>query len=137
MKGHPILLGAACWLLFIFNVPLNAPASTHYVDANGTNPVTPYTSWATAATNIQDAVFYGGTILVTNGIYQYGSYSASGNNRVFVPATETVQSVNGPAVTTIVRLSSSRHDEWGKLGALRLSVQRGDAVRVHPHERLH
>jgi hypothetical protein len=96
MKLHSLLV--VCLMLFVFN----APATTHYVDANGTNPVSPYTSWATAATNIQDALYYGGTVLVTNGIYQYGSYSDSGNNRVYVPINETVQSVNGPAVTTIV-----------------------------------
>jgi hypothetical protein len=80
-------------------------ATTHYVDVNGNNPVSPYTSWATAATNIQDAVFYAGigdTVLVTNGIYQYGGAVNSGSNRVYVINNNiTVQSVNGPAVTII------------------------------------
>jgi hypothetical protein len=92
------------------NVPLNALAATHYVDANGTNPVAPYTSWATAATNIQDAINIAGVsdmLLVTNGIYQYGAAVRPGQtqtNRVFVPSglDLTIQSVNGPAVTTIV-----------------------------------
>ena len=66
----------------------------HYVAATSGNPVAPYTSWATAATNIQDAVnvaALGGTIFVTNGTYA----------PVSVKAPLTVQSVNGPDFTVI------------------------------------
>lgn len=75
--------------------------TTHYVNANGTNPVSPYISWATAATNIQDAinaaVGAGDIVLVTNGVYQSGSFAGS---RVYLDIT-LVQSVNGPAFTRI------------------------------------
>jgi len=93
------------WVLLALAIVRSAAATTHYVAANGTNPVVPYTSWATAATNIQDAVDIGGpgdTFLVTNGIYQYGGYDDVGSNRVHLVNNQTVQSVNGPAVTFIV-----------------------------------
>ncbi len=84
-------------------------ATTHYVDPNSTSPITPFTSWAHAATNIQSAIdagatFSGDTILVTNGIYQTGGTSSFGfgaSNRVYVSKTVSVQSVNGPGVTVI------------------------------------
>jgi len=83
-----------------------ASAAVRYVDANGSNPTPPYSDWATAATNIQDAVdaaMSGDDILVTNGIYSAGGRAIDGgtSNRVAVTKPITIQSVNGPAVSVI------------------------------------
>ena len=78
----------------------------HYVDVAGANPVAPYSTWATAATNIQDAItssVAGEIVLVTNGLYAVGGKSMDGviTNRVSVDKAILVQSVNGSGVTII------------------------------------
>jgi hypothetical protein len=74
---------------------------THYVASENPNPVPPYTSWATAATNIQDAVDWAApasVVYVTNGIYATGGRQA---NRVEVDKPLSLRSINGPQFTTI------------------------------------
>ena len=77
---------------------VRSPAITRFVDPGCASPQLPYTSWAHAANNINDAVNAANisdTILVTNGVYQTGGVSFSGaSNRVYVSKSVIVQSVN-------------------------------------------
>jgi len=85
--------------------------NTNYVNnANTGGSVPPYTSWATAATNIQDAIdqcSVGDLVLVTNGVYSYGGrtnlYGGLVTNRVVITKSVTVQAAStNPANTLIV-----------------------------------
>jgi hypothetical protein len=104
MKANRIcLLLVFCLCSFLFR----ATATVYYVSAANSTPAAPFTSWATAATNIEDAINFttpGDTVLVTNGVYAYGGLAMEGNltNRVALTNAITVQSVNGPRVTTIL-----------------------------------
>ena len=79
-----------------------------YVDAGNSAPAYPYAGWATAATNIQDAINAGNpgsTVVVTDGVYTAGCTVSPGGaslNRVVLSRVLAVRSVNGPAVTRIV-----------------------------------
>jgi hypothetical protein len=90
--------------LFLFS-SASALSAVHYVDLNSTNATPPYTNWATAATNIQDAVdaaVEGEEIVVTNGIYATGGHVVGRvANRVAVDKPLHVRSVNGAQFTTI------------------------------------
>ena len=87
-------------------VVVHVVAGNYFVSLASANPVAPFTSWGTAATNIQDAVdaaFVGGTIWVSNGVYQTGMETVDGSttNRITVTNQLSLRSANGPAVTVI------------------------------------
>jgi len=93
-------------------------ATARYVNASNPSPVAPYTSWATAATVIQDAIDtanVGDWILVSNGVYRTGGRVVQGTkwNRVVMTNQVTVIAVNGPRVTTIVGDVPPNHHTYG------------------------
>ncbi len=102
MRGS-IKQGTAVWLALMGT---SALATVRYVDVNSAAPAPPYSTWASAATTIQDAVdvaLAGDEIVVTNGVYQTGGRAVDGamTNRVAMTNALTVRSVNGPGVTVI------------------------------------
>lgn len=78
----------------------------HCVNVAGTNPVSPYLTWATAGTNFQDAItasVAGEIVLVTTGVYASGGKTMDGllTNRVMLDKLLIVTSVNGYSATVI------------------------------------
>jgi PKD repeat protein len=86
-------------------IQIEVSDTVYYVNQANPTPVFPYTSWATAATNIQDGIVAGTLpgrlVLVTNGVYASGSVEAQGTNRMALTGPMLVRSVNGPEVTVI------------------------------------
>ncbi|MCX7591378.1 MAG: hypothetical protein N2255_07085, partial [Kiritimatiellae bacterium] len=83
-------------------------ADKHYVDIKSPYPKPPYSTWETAATNIQDAVDEaedGDMVFVNDGVYATGGRVTPGyslTNRVVITKNIYVYSVNGPRATIIV-----------------------------------
>jgi len=81
----------------------------YYADVNSPSPTFPYTNWTTAAQMIQQAIAAGTTpgrlVLVTNGSYVHQTPGVivygSMYNYLALTNPVVVQSVNGPAATTI------------------------------------
>jgi hypothetical protein len=94
-------------------VTVHVVTGLHYVAGGSTNPAAPYTSWSTAATNIQDAINAaaeaGGQVLVTNGTYPpiTASYNPVG-----------VRSINGTLLTIIDGGKANRCATLGQYGSL-------------------
>jgi hypothetical protein len=90
-----------------------ALAGAHFVSAASANPVSPYSSWDTAAQSIQDAVdvaVAGEQILVGNGVYATGSRYGAGwsMSRLVINKALLVRSINGAEVTIIRGASDAR-----------------------------
>jgi hypothetical protein len=98
----PVAVGIIC-LVFVMT---GTAQTTRYVSLAGSGEA-PYTSLATAATTIQDAVDeadQGDTILVAAGVYDQGGRKAPGMgllNRVCITKALTLESLEGPNVTEI------------------------------------
>ncbi len=85
--------------MLIFLASTGWGAVNRYVDLNCATPVSPYLSWATAATTISGAVAVaeaGDTVWVTNGLYEVTA-------QIVVSNAIAVRSVNGPATVTVGR----------------------------------
>jgi hypothetical protein len=92
--------------LYLALLAFRSAATTYYVDINSPNPTPPYTSWSTAATNIQDAIaetISGDSISVNPGVYQSAGYTAPDGALSAVDVTNaiTIQGVDGEAETSI------------------------------------
>jgi len=82
--------------------------TNHYVVTNNPGAASPYTNWAEAAENIQDAIDVSGNkdwVVVSNGWYDKGmrTHANTGvlTNRVVIDENVWVKSVNGPEYTFI------------------------------------
>lgn len=83
-----------------------ALADIHYVDINNATPSAPYTSWDTAATDIQSAIDLtspGDMVLIADGEYYV-------NSTITVTNAITIRSVNGAEKTIVAAIEETA---WG------------------------
>jgi hypothetical protein len=91
------ILGSTTSHVGVLTVLASPSAPVSYVALDSPNPTPPYSSWATAAHTIQDAVDAAGpgdAIVVTNGVYAYGGRivpADSKSSRVMVDKAVTVR----------------------------------------------
>jgi hypothetical protein len=92
---------------------LSGAKADHYVARNGQTPSGTYTSWATAASNIQDAVnvaYTNSTVWVGAGRYTVptNAVAYNGTNVVYIAKPLVLRSSNGVPETTIIDGGGSR-----------------------------
>src|SRR5208282_797829 len=108
-------------------------AATHYVSLGSTNPAPPYTNWATAARNIQDAADVaeaGDTVVVSNGVYTGGGRLTYGAwNRVAVTSAIALVSVNG-AQSTVIDGGANAQDDYESPSATNRCVSLTDGASL-------
>ncbi len=118
-----IVIICAGWI----SVSAFSPAlADHYVAQNGQAPVAPYTNWAEAASNIQDAVNAaapGALVLVSNGTYYVtdNPTNYSGTNVVFINRSLTLRGYSGNPADVIINGGGSNRCVqvlWDELGGL-------------------
>ncbi len=118
----------------IFRDPQHhADSPEHYVSPEG-GDVWPYTSWATAANTIQDAVdaaLTDDTVWVTNGTYSSDGAPAPSDEcmtRVCITNAIAVRSANGPDVTTILGMDGDISNLFEDLQSNPMAVARGGYI---------
>lgn len=106
LAGNPRIIGGSGMKIVDMGAfeSTNVPdESVHYVALNGAH-IWPYISWATAATNIQDAIteaLPGERVLVTDGVYYV-------DTELVITTDITVASVNGASATVVDARNASR-----------------------------
>ena len=100
------------YMILIFACGTGYAVTNYFVWKDNPSPQSPFTNWAMAATNIQDAVdltLDGDTVIVTNGVYDTGGKLDTlgiGNtitNRVNISKAITLRSANNDPTNTIIK----------------------------------
>lgn len=118
-------------IIFVLLMICGAGATDRYVSLNGGH-VTNFTTWATAATNIQDAISVcsaDDVIFVSNGVYEVGQVVAGGTNaRVAITNAITVRSLNNDPTNTVIKGGSGVRGVYMVSGAQLIGFTVRDAA---------